>query len=383
MSYNFHEALFNAMPLKRKRADAVDGITQSTQVERKTAMAGCAEITTRDISVKSVPNFRDFVNHQEPDYRISIPSHDRSERLCTCTLALLRRHGIDMKRVYVFIDPEATAGDGTPQWFLYLEAFRRHDFLNVNLHPGKKGLAAQLRRIFEWAKRGYLLVLTDDILDVRERRVLIHTSSARLEPLAAGMLKPLFAHSYSLLRAGDYTAWSLNASTNLEHMSDSGISVKLGLLEGNMSGYLLADDAPDFFLEDCYGVIADVAMSVKLWSAGRRFVRYRTLSIQHRYRGPRGFSTEMTKEDRRLAEDDAVRTLCAQWPHLIRFVAKPGASLGQQQCKFSSIGDPPLTMRRPTVCKAGRPYEGFADRPMTAAERQQKSRKDHHALTAS
>ena len=114
MSYNFHEASMNAVPLKRKTSDAVDRISQSTPVEPKSDMAVCVDITTQDISDKSVPNFCDSVHQQETDYRIAIPSHDRAERLCTGTLALLRRHGIDMERVYVFIDPVATTGDGSP-----------------------------------------------------------------------------------------------------------------------------------------------------------------------------------------------------------------------------------------------------------------------------
>ena len=110
--------------------------------------------------------------------------------------------------MYVFIDPVATTAAGSPQWFEYLEALRRHDLLSVNLHPGKKGLAAQLNCIFTWAKRGYIIVIMDDVLDVRERYVPMLTSAARLRPLAAGMLKALFVHAHSLLLAGGYAAWS-------------------------------------------------------------------------------------------------------------------------------------------------------------------------------
>ena len=76
-----------------------------------------AYITSQDIADKTVPHFRDFVGRRLPKlkFRIAIPSHDRSERLCTGTFALLRRHGIDMTQVYVFIAPLATIAVGTPQ----------------------------------------------------------------------------------------------------------------------------------------------------------------------------------------------------------------------------------------------------------------------------
>ena len=95
--YNFHAALINTMPSKRKACIADDKISQSSPVRRKPAGAETVEITSQDIADRSVPHFRHFVNQKEPDYRIVIPSHDRSKRLCTGTLTMLRRHGIDMR----------------------------------------------------------------------------------------------------------------------------------------------------------------------------------------------------------------------------------------------------------------------------------------------
>ena len=171
-------------------------------------------------------------------------------------------------------------------------------------------------------------------------------------------------------------------SVNLEHMSDTGISMKVGLLEGNMSGHLLTDSTTEYHFEEHLGVVADVAMSLQLWSSGKRFVRYRSLSVQHRYRNPGGYDSVMTKEVRRATEDRAIRALSAKWPLLIRFEKKTSASLGQQQYKLANIGESPLVMRPPAVSGPGRPYVGFAGRPMTPAERQRKVRHGHRALSA-
>ena len=153
MPYNFHAALTKAMPLQRATCVADDAISPCSPVKRKPAAAQAVQVTSKDVADKTVPRFREFLHQPEPDYRIAIPSHDRSERLCTGTLALLRRHGVDMKRVYVFVDPVATTTEGSPQWFEYLKALTRHDFLDVNLYPGAKGLAAQLNLIFSWEFR--------------------------------------------------------------------------------------------------------------------------------------------------------------------------------------------------------------------------------------
>ena len=368
--------------MKRKPSAAVEMERRNLPVKRRPSGGEPLRITGQDIADNTVSHFRDFVDQKLPDFRVAIPSHDRSERLCTGTLAMLRRHGINMKQVYVFVAPMATNAAGSPQWYEYLEAFRRHEFLDVHLELGAFGLEGQLNCIMSWAQRGYLIVLTDDVLDVRERHVPHGATSARLDPLAAGLLKAVFAHAYALLVAGDFCAWSMNPSVNVARMSDEGISVKLGLLEGNITGYLLADDASDYHTSEGMGVVCDVAMSLRLWASGRRFVRYRSLCVQHRYRGPGGYGSVMTKEQRRSTENEAIRSLAREHPKLIRFHEKPDASLGQQQYKFMDLGDLPLTMR-PATAAAGRPRVGFASRAMTAAERQMKCRGGHKRLTAS
>ena len=368
--------------MKRKPSAAVEIVRRNLPVKRRPSGGEPLRITGQDIADNTVPHFRDFVDQKLPDFRVAIPSHDRSERLCTGTLAMLRRHGINMKQVYVFVAPMATNAAGSPQWYEYLEAFRRHEFLDVHLEPGAFGLEGQLNCIMSWAQRGYLIVLTDDIYDIRERHVPMFHTSARLDPLAAGLLKAVFAHAYALLVAGGFCAWSLNASSNVAYMTDDTISVKLGLLEGNVTGYLLADDASDFHIDKGMGVVSDLAMSLKLWNSGRRFVRYRSLCIQHRHRGPGGYDSVMTKEQRRGTEDEAIRALARKHPNLVSFHEKPNASLGQQQYKFKNLGDVPLTMR-PFLADAGRPRVGFAGRAMTAAERKMRSRNGHRMLIAS
>ena len=123
-------------------------------------------------------------------------------------------------------------------------------------------------------------------------------------------------------------------------------------------------------------------VSLKLWNSGRRFVRYRSLCIQHRYRGSGGYDSAVAKEQRRNTEGEAIRSLARKHPKLVSFHEKPNASLGQQQYKFKNLGEVPLTMRPPTA-EAGRPHVGCTSRAMTAAARKMKSRNGHRRLGAS
>ena len=206
---------------------------------------------------------------------------------------------------------------------------------------------------------------------MKERHVPVLQTSGRLKPLAAGLLKPVFAHAYALMVAGGFCAWSLSPTVNVQHMSDDQISLKFGLLEGNVTGYLLVDDATAYHIDSGLGVVCDTFMSLNLWSQGRRYFRYRGLCLQHRHRASGGYDSVMSKEHRRSIEDEAIRSLALQHPKLIRFQEKPDASLGKQQYKFMNQGGPPLTMR-PATADVGRRRVGFAVRAMTPAERQRK-----------
>ena len=218
----------------------------------------------------------------------------------------------------------------------------------------------QMNCIMTWAQRGYLILITDDILDVKERYGPVMQSSRILRPLAAGLLEPVISHAYALMVAGGFCAWSLSASANAQHMSEDQISMKFGLLEGNLTGYLLADDAAAYHIESGMGVVCDTFMSLNLWSQDRRFFRYRGPCSQHRYRAPGGYESVMSREDRRGLEDEAIQALAFRFPQFIRFHEKPEASLGLQQSKLLAQGGPPLNMH---AQEEGRPRTALLIEP--------------------
>ena len=134
-------------------------------------------------------------------------------------------------------------------------------------------------------------------------------------------------------------------------------------------------------MDEGFGLVYDVALTCSLWESGRRFIRYRSLSLLHRYRAAGGYaSVEKGPQARRARENKLLRRLAKRYPELIEFRVKPSASLGTMQYNFRNVGPEPPELRPPRPMSGGRRTEGFADRPMTAAERQRKSRLGVKAL---
>ena len=304
--------------------------------------------------------------------------------LCQATLPLLKRHGFPLEQVHVFVSPERATDSEDGERYRYLTALRREGFEKVNLDVGRDGLEHQMHAIFKWAQGGYLVVMTDDVKDVLERKTprTRKQSPATLTTLPLGMLRALFLHGRDLLHATDCFAWSLNCSQNLRSMDETKISRRFGLLNGSLAGFRLEGNPEDWRVAHGLGIVFDVALSCNLWSTGRLFCRYRGLCLEHRYRASGGYQSTLQLQARREKEDEAIGRLEETHPNLIKFHPKPNATLCTMQYQMLKQGAGPLTLKAPVPVTGGRRFEGFADRAMTAAERQRRCRDGKSALSA-
>ena len=180
----------------------------------------------------------------------------------------------------------------------------------------------------------------------------------------------------------DSFGWSVNCSQNVRSIDESKISRRFGLLEGNVTGYRLEGNPDSWRVEDGMGVIYDVALSCKLWSTGRLFVRYRSLCLEHRYRAEGGYRTAVDLRARRQKEDEGIMLLAARHKDLIKFQPRPEAGKGRMQFQMLQQGAGPLVMKAPRPVTGGRRYEAFADRAMSDSERQRRHRHGKLSLTA-
>ena len=329
----------------------------------------------------TVPHFYDYLKKKrKAAYHICIPSFNRPEKLCRTTLRLLNRHGIDLDRVHVFVAPSLAPQETRPEWSRYVRELRKHNFGAVHVEPGGNGLWEQMQAIFSWAAEGsYVICLSDDVRDIQEMKTR-KDGSIHKKPLASGSLDALFQHAWDMLRAGNFSAWGLNASKNPLCMSGNTLSRKLGLIEGNCWGMEAKPYLARLLPDADVSVIWDVAFTTELWATERRFFRYRALVAATTYKTPGGSTTYMTPMQRRSAEDEKIQQLSLKHAAIVQFRAKDRASLTAQQYRFTQLGPSPLQMSEPTPMTAGRRYEVHATRSMTPAERKRKQRYGHAAV---
>ena len=329
----------------------------------------------------TVPRFYDYLeNRGKAAYFICIPSFNRPEKLCRTTLRLLKRHGIDLNRVHVFVAPSLAPQEIRPEWSRYVRELREHNFGAVHVEPGGDSLWEQMQAIFSWAAEGsHVVCLSDDVDDIQEMKTR-KDGSIHKKTLASGSLDALFQHAWDLLRAGNFSAWGLSASKNPLCMNTNIISRKLGLIEGNCWGMVAKPYLTRLLPDADVSVIYDVAFTTELWATERRFFRYRGLAAATTYKTPGGTTTYMSPMQRRSAEDAKIRQLSSKHAAILQFKAKDRASLGTQQFWFSQLGPSPLQMSEPSPVTAGRRYEVLATRSMTATERKRKQRGGHAAV---
>ena len=340
-------------------------------------MARHVTVTVSDLSAGVVPHFADWLlNPHVAEYKIVIPSFNRPRLLCETTLQLLKRQGIPLGRVAVFVAPVTVRGQHDPEWARYLRELRDHDMLAVHLLPGGEGLEQQMAKAMAWVGSGYFITMSDTVREVRMKKATRGSSTKKLKPMPVGTLQALFSHGRSMLAAGDFVAWSVNPCHNGLRMTDNTVSRKLGLLDGNLTGMILPSDWMELRVADGHGLIYDVELSVKLWARGHRFCRYMNVCADHTYRRPGGQATLFDSAlCRRQREDDVLQQVASEYPELLSWKRDDQTSLKNMQYHFHSVGPSPLRLARQTHPSNGRDCENFALRPMTAAERKRKQRR--------
>ena len=145
-----------------------------------------------------VPHFFDYLKKTDlAEVKIAVPTFNRPSKLCTATLPFLRRHGVRMDRIHLFMAPTAVSPDAKPQWYLYMQALRDHGFGGVRLEPGGDGLTAQMQSILKWAEPGtHVVIMTDDVTDIVEKKFHVNGEFYQ-SPLPNGAFDAVVGHESS------------------------------------------------------------------------------------------------------------------------------------------------------------------------------------------
>ncbi len=325
---------------------------------------------------RTVSHYVDYIGRDCPvEYRIIIPSYDRPEALCSETLPYLKQCGIDMRSVAVFVSPETAPGQSEPEWSRYLDAFRQHGMLEVQLRPGGKGLTGNMFAALMWVPTTYFIVMSDRVREIREPHAGRAGETPRLVAAKPTVLKALIAHAWDIMTVYNMNAWSTSANHNPMMLRADTLSRRLGLLDGSLTGCKKPRFWQSLQVHEPHGLIYDVEWSVRLWAAGLRFFRYSGLCVMHPYRSKGGqASVYRDPADRRRVENDCLHRLAAEFPRLIKFQRKSQASLKVMQYKFTPTPEKPLLMAEPAA-RRGRPCYRKCLSPMSEAERQRRSRR--------
>jgi hypothetical protein len=133
---------------------------------------------------------------------IVIPSHARPKQLQTKTLALLKRHNIDMSIVFVFVSPES--------YDEYKPIAKIYEF---RLIPSKDTILDTRNHIIEFFAEDELIIEMDD--DVED---IIDFSIDKGEPVEN--LMELFKESFKLIENMEGGLFGFNANCNQFYIND-------------------------------------------------------------------------------------------------------------------------------------------------------------------
>ena len=332
-------------------------------------------ITAHDVASGTVKHWHDSLTkttRSQIDYKVVIPSFDRPIELCGYTLSLLRKEGVPMDKVNVFVSPSSARPGGTPEWYRYVEECKAHHFPEVHIRPGGRTLEAQMVAAMEWVGSGYMIVMSDTVRSIQTREDKPNCTT-RMVPAPQGTVMALIKHGFEMLKATGSTAWSVNPSHNPFQLSVNTITRKLGLLDGNLTGMFLPPNWRKMQVTSGHGLIYDVEWSASLWSHGHTFIRYQGVCCEHTYRRPGGQATLMNDvSKRRDRETQAIKACAKKYPTLVKWRSKPKASVRTMEYHFSLQGPAPLVMRK---ARGGTVREYSLTEKSTSAQRMARMRR--------
>lgn len=301
-----------------------------------------------------IPHFYDYYDKAPlPEFKIVICSWDRSEMLCAQTLSLIKRNNIPLDRVGVFVPPGRYPKNKIPEWQMYLNAFRKYGFLDVNLFDGGTGIETNMTKAFEWVGNGYFVSLADNMSEIQQRSgfALGKKGKNDLTKLPDGGLRAIICHGYEMLRSGKYMAWSLNPNHNGVHLSNLTLSRKLGLLDSVCSGVILPKSWQPLRVSLGHGHIYDVEWTTRLWHHGGRFVRYMglcTVVVAHkRHPPPEAIAHVGNYLQNRCQTNKALMFLAQVFPQELEIIEKNLNKPKTTQYAWKRDGLGPLTMKFP------------------------------------
>lgn len=243
------------------------------------------------------------------DYRINVPSYERSQTLASATLALLDRYSVDRDRVTVWVaddqQREIYDADVGDSWRVRVSA------------PGLLRSRCVYHESYPAGTR--LLNLDDDLSD------LVISTGRRLVPFP-GRLDDLVTEAFGLAERNDLRLWGVNAAANPGWLKPQ-ISIGLRYVVGALFGSYAGDSI--WSTKSRTGVSSgeDFESTLLAYCRDGAVMRYDGLSIKTAYFAPGGIDAELKSqgvEDRQHAHADELRSIVRRYPDLAKTYQKAG-----------------------------------------------------------
>lgn len=200
------------------------------------------------------------------DYIIAIPSAGREASINKNTMRMLRRYGIDMTRVYVFVPPDELID--------YRKRFYNCNAINVI--EGKYGIQAQRNYISEYFEEGQLIVEMDD--DIHSIRELYITRTGTPQTPYLRCLETLILDTAELFVETGYTCAGVYPVKNKYFMKNS-TSYHLSHLIGSFRIFINCKICESRI----FHLLEDWETSLKYFLKDKGIIRYNNLCLLNEY----------------------------------------------------------------------------------------------------
>jgi len=217
-------------------------------------------------------------------YQIAIPTHGRwrpvtemtgKKRFKGCsspfilvhTLSFLARQRIPADRVTLFVADKSEAER-------YRKALRGSSWENVAIVISALGNKANRNFIFTHFPRGTYVVSIDDDVERISWKFRDGITHHCLHTLPAGGFETLIFDAYQRMVQKGAFLWGLNTSQNPRHMRSFGVSVKNGLVNGYLNGFISRPECTEL-LRVFADATEDSEFSVRHYAKDGVVLRYR------------------------------------------------------------------------------------------------------------
>jgi len=236
--------------------------------------------------------------------KIAIPSYKRPDILLKKTVSTLKRNGIDLSKVYVFVS------DYT-EFLNYKKAIIEAELI-IKIEIGELGITKQRNFIKNFFKEvGEHIVCIDDDIDALE----IVDENKKFNELTD--LNILFNNCYDIMKKENVNLWGIYPARNGMYMNNYKNEYNLGFyfIVGGCYGYIVEEDMKPYLLDERIKHKEDYEQTILHYLKKGGTLRLNKITMKTKTFQEGGLGK---KKDRIKMNSEATELLLEKYPTLLR-----------------------------------------------------------------